>query len=261
MGVDTAAHTGALKGFSPTVAVLGCGLDFPYLMENELLRERILNKGGALVTEYPPSMGVLKGTFQARNRIISALCEGTLIVSAEKKSGSMITARRALEQNRDIFAVPGNPMLPTSEGPNSLIKDGAIPVTDSEDILSFYRDNPKLLNKKEKKDTTQVTFDSILNKTSAAIKPVNEMKEAKETETVNKDTLTDPIDKLINEYSLNKTSAQVLKALSLEPMHISELIAETKLDASEILSSITELELYDAVISYSGQRYALKEIL
>lgn len=239
VGIDTEAHKGAMLSCTPTVAVLGCGLEFPYLMENELLRQKIVRKGGALITEYPPSMGVTKGTFQARNRIISGLCNGTLIVSAEKKSGTMITARRAAEQNRDIFAVPGNPELPISEGPNALIKNGATAVTKAQDILDFYKYAASEKPKDEITETLEITFDDILKKET---KP--ELK-------------TDQKDKIISEYSLEGNCEKLIRALSTEEKHISELVRITGLTSGEILSAITELEIFDLVVTFSGQRYAL----
>lgn len=134
-GIDTAAHRGALAGGGTTAAVLGCGIDRIYPPENEPLFRRILDEGGAIVSEYPPGTEPLAGHFPGRNRIISGLSRGTLIVEAAEKSGSLITADFALEQGREVFAVPGAVHSPTSGGVNRLLKDGAHLVTGVDDIL------------------------------------------------------------------------------------------------------------------------------
>jgi DNA processing protein len=133
-GIDTAAHSGALDAGGKTVAVLGCGVDVVYPPENRNLMERIL-KSGAVISEYPPGIPPSTFNFPARNRIISGMSLGTLVVEAGLKSGSLITANCALEQGRDVFSIPGNITNYNSMGTNRLIKDGAKIVLDSDDIL------------------------------------------------------------------------------------------------------------------------------
>jgi len=133
-GIDTAAHQGALEGEGPTVAVLGCGIDHVYPPENSRIFQRIIEQG-AIISEYPPGTPPLPGHFPARNRIISGLCRGVLIVEAAERSGSLITADFALEQGREVFAVPGAVFATTSQGVNRLLKDGARLVTEARDIL------------------------------------------------------------------------------------------------------------------------------
>lgn len=133
-GIDTAAHQGALEGQGFTVAVLGCGIDRVYPPENARLFQRILERG-TILSEYPPGTPPLAGHFPGRNRIISGLCRGVLIVEAAEGSGSLITADFALEQGREVFAVPGAVFAPTSQGVNRLLKDGARLVTEARDIL------------------------------------------------------------------------------------------------------------------------------
>ena len=138
-GVDTCAHRGALEGGGATVAVLGCGADVAYPPENEALMNGIIDGGGAIVSEYRPGTQPLPGNFPARNRIISGLARGTLIVEGARKSGAMITVNHAADQGRDVFAVPGSIYSPLSEMPNALIVNGAVPVTCPWDILEYYR--------------------------------------------------------------------------------------------------------------------------
>jgi DNA processing protein len=136
VGIDTQAHKSALEAGGRTIAVLGGGIDdnsiFPGV--NRKLAKKIAEQG-AVVSEYPPSTASLKQNFPARNRIISGLSLGTLVVEAGEKSGALITARDALEQNREVFAVPGGIYSKTSVGSNNLIKLGAKTVTSYEDIL------------------------------------------------------------------------------------------------------------------------------
>ena len=138
-GVDTCAHEGALEGGGATIAVLGSGADVIYPPENEELAARILDGGGAIVSEYPPGTRPSQGTFPARNRIISGLCGGVLMVEGSNTSGAMITVNFAAEQGRDVFAVPGSIYSPLSAAPNRLIFDGANPALSAWDILEHYR--------------------------------------------------------------------------------------------------------------------------
>ena len=136
-GIDTQAHRGALAAKGRTIAVLGCGIDIVYPPENSDLLERI-SGNGAVVTENPFGTKPEAGYFPARNRIISGLSHGTVIVEATEDSGSLITANYTLEQGRKLFAVPGNISSTNSRGTNSLIKRGAVLVEGSEDILRNF---------------------------------------------------------------------------------------------------------------------------
>lgn len=134
-GIDSAAHLGALEGDGYTIAVLGCGVDVVYPKENKNLMEKILDKG-ALMSEFPPGAFPYSWHFPIRNRIISGLCRAVVVVESAKKSGSLITAELALEQGKEVMAVPGNIFSPMSYGCNNLIKQGASLITSSEDILN-----------------------------------------------------------------------------------------------------------------------------
>lgn len=135
-GIDTAAHLGCLDSQGETVAVLGCGIDQIYPPENRQLAEQILGSG-AILTEYPPGSAPLAGHFPGRNRLISALSAGVLVVEAATGSGSLITVEFALEQGREVFAVPGSPGIEISTGTNQLLKDGAHLVTEAADIIEI----------------------------------------------------------------------------------------------------------------------------
>src|SRR5438445_7130818 len=133
-GVDTAGHRGAIAATGKTVAVFGTGIDIIYPKENTRLAEQILSSGGALLSEFPLSSFAAPQNFPIRNRIISGLSIGVLVVEAAEYSGTRITTRYALEQNRDVFAVPGNVTNKNSCGPNTLIKQGAKLVATWEDV-------------------------------------------------------------------------------------------------------------------------------
>lgn len=135
-GIDTCGHMGALDGKGKTIAVLGCGPDICYPRKNRELMHKI-EKRGLVITEYPPGRQPLPGQFPARNRIISGLSYGVVIVEADLQSGSIITAGAALDQGKEVYAVPGNINSPYSKGTNKLIQDGATPLIDVDDILDF----------------------------------------------------------------------------------------------------------------------------
>jgi DNA processing protein len=135
-GIDTSAHRGAIEAKGRTIGVLGTGLDSIYPKENTRLAEEILEKGGALFTQFPLGTPPLKDNFPYRNRIISGLSLGVLIVEASERSGSLITARLAMEQNREVMAVPGNITSGNSFGTNYLIKAGAKLVQQWQDVVA-----------------------------------------------------------------------------------------------------------------------------
>ena len=142
-GVDSYAHKAALEAGGCTIAVLPSSLEEIYPASHYNLADQILKNGGALVSEYPPKTDVRKENFIARNRIVSALADVLVITEAAKNSGSLHTARFALEQGKTVMAVPGNINNPISEGCNNLIKSGAIPVTDVSDIFFALKIKPQ----------------------------------------------------------------------------------------------------------------------
>ena len=143
LGIDAAAHTGALDGGGRTVAVLGGALDKPYPQENEPLMRRILESGGSVVSEYAPGTPPSRYSFLQRNRIIAGMCLGTLVTEGPRRSGALNTATRTLESGREVFALPGNVDSPGAQLPNMLISEGARLVTGAADILSALVIEPK----------------------------------------------------------------------------------------------------------------------
>lgn len=164
LGIDTFAHQGAMEGGGKTIAVLGCGPDITYPASNRRVRQKILESGGAILSEYPPGTIPRPWHFPVRNRVISGMCLGTLVVEASARSGSLITARLAAEQNRDVFAVPGNIRSESSEGTLALIKDGAYLVTSPAEIITHYSHMiPKLERNEENSDDLTESEIKLLN--------------------------------------------------------------------------------------------------
>ena len=136
-GIDSFAHEAAVNAKGKTIAVLGSGLDVIYPKENKTLYEDIIRNNGLIISEFPLGTPPIKQNFPARNRIISGLSDGVLVIEARKNSGTNITVDFALEQGRDVFVIPGNIYSKTCDGTNFLIKEGAIPVTDYKDIIEY----------------------------------------------------------------------------------------------------------------------------
>ena len=134
-GIDAAAHVGTLEGGGEGFAILGCGVDIIYPVDNRGLARRLLDNGGGLISEYPPGTPPAPFRFPARNRIIAGLSAAVVVVEAAVTGGALITARMALDQGKDVLAVPGDISRTTSEGCNLLIRDGAHPVLSSGDLI------------------------------------------------------------------------------------------------------------------------------
>lgn len=177
-GIDAAAHKGCLKGGSPTVAVMGCGLDQNYPMENAELKQHILDRGGMLLSEFAPGEKALGWHFPVRNRIISGLSECVILMEARIRSGSMTTVQHALEQGRDIFVYPGEPDNIKSEGNHQLLREGAIYFTTARDILEDMhwldkkkevRQNSDCISQEEKLSDTERAILGLLQKGSMSL--------------------------------------------------------------------------------------------
>ncbi len=221
-GIDTAAHTASLA--TGTVAVVAGGINVIYPRENEKLYRQIAEQG-TVIAESPFGTEPIARHFPRRNRLISGLCLGVLIVEAAMKSGSLITARMAVEQNREVFAVPGSPLDPRSEGVNKLIQDGAHMVTSVDDIL-------RELNSLRLHSMNDSAEDSW--KGSPNLFSQNSVKEPDET-----------------------LRAKILEMLSPTPVHVDEIIRAAKSPTNEVLTVILELELAGRIERHPGNKVNL----
>ena len=236
-GVDSAALRGALRAGGTVTAVLGNGLDVVYPPENQYLYEDVA-AAGALISEYPPGTPPEAKHFPVRNRIMSGLCLGTLVVEAPARSGALITAGTALEQGRDVFAVPGPIDAPASVGCNRLIRDGAGLVSDAWDILGEYEPRfPDKLRREGARETPAVLGYQARQKTEP--KPV-------------------PPSVSLSHIGYGLTDDQIclLRALTEEPMLVDDLIELTDIPTRRVLSALTVLEIEHLVTQHSGKRYA-----
>ena len=166
LGIDTIAHKACLKNNQATFAVLGCGLDQVYPASNTQLAQDIIKDGG-IISEYPPGYGALKQNFHARNRLISGLSYGVVIVEAHLRSGTFITAHHALDQNREVFAIPGEIFSQASRGCHQFIQNGAKLITSAQDILEEFRilfpeNKEKIPGKPLRKEPTNATQKKIM---------------------------------------------------------------------------------------------------
>jgi len=184
-GIDTLSHKAALKRGKTTVAITGTGLDIIFPPENKNLAREI-EKNGVLISEFPLQTPPLAYNFPARNRIIAGMSLGTLVIEAKKKSGALITANIAVEEGREVFAVPGPILSKTSEGPNNLLKQGAHVITEANDILSIFDLEKAIQAEKEIKGDTEeenliikslknepMSIDEIAKKTKIEISKIN----------------------------------------------------------------------------------------
>jgi len=222
-GIDSAAHRGALTAQGRTIAILGSGLDIIYPPENKNLFAAIYEKG-AVVSEFPLGTPPRACNFPARNRIISGMSYGVVVVEAGEKSGSLITARLALDQGREVFAVPGSIDSAGSRGTNKLIKQGAKLIENTDDILEEILPQ---LEKANIPDTLTISGNEIY--------------------VVEKNN------------NLNSIDRQIIASLSNNSLHIDDLINSTGLPSGDVLSSLTKLELNGIIQQRPGKFFSLHQ--
>ncbi len=255
LGVDAMAAAGALDHGGAVVGVLGCGVDRIYPAGNRELFRRTIHNGGCLISEYAPGTPPNHWHFPKRNRIISGLCCGVLVVEAPEKSGALITARCALEQGRDVFAVPGNLGVSGCAGSNALLRDGAAFVTCGWDILSTYaeryRDTVHPDDQLQPVDMACFDTNRVAQKTKvfSSILPESDKKAID-------NALTSP-------YSgectppVSPEEQAVLSLLNNEQQLIDDVIAGTGLPSGKALAALTMLELKGMAKTLPG-RYAVR---
>ncbi|SBS25244.1 hypothetical protein MSP8886_00215 [Marinomonas spartinae] len=246
-GIDTAAHQGALNGkATPTIAVMGTGLLHRYPKQNTKLFESILTQGGVLLSEYPLMTEVRAHLFPPRNRIISGLSSGILVAEASPKSGSLISANYAMQQNREVFALPGRVVDSQSEGCHQLIRQGAILIRNVNDI---FTECPALLQNisEEKQNVSHGTLGR---------KP-NLHDTSSDLNVPDKDKLECDMKRSITSLpeSLSKEAKMVANLLEedTQALDFDALIRHTQLTAQALMQALMELELSTCIVNYNGR--------
>ena len=292
LGIDGVAASGALSAGGRTVAVLGCGLDTVYPKQHKILMEEIA-KHGAVITEYPPKEPPHGHNFPKRNRIISGLCQGVLVVEASVGSGALITAKTAHDQGRDVYAVPGKISDASAEGPNALIKEGAYSASSADDILKNYEflygdsmEQNKLPSskksrpsadlaleryglyyalglKQEKEDPVFVAKPERKKKENtkkaasvAEITPVAKSEPAAQTEKKNESYAGDSSSAIID--GLDSVTRRIFEIIPQDKAISADSISLDGVSVSEIITALTMLEIYGLVSSLPGGLYIRK---
>ena len=237
-GIDSSAHRGALAAKGRTVAVLGSGLDVIYPPENKKLFDAIV-QSGAVISEYPPGTQPLPFHFPARNRIISGMSYGVLVVEAGEKSGSLITAKLAMEQGREVFAIPGPIDSSSSRGTNSLIKQGAKLIDNVDDILE------EILPQLERMATESVPLSRKADETGSG-QSIPEKNGIPERTAPEKDRET-----------LSPVDRKILEAIAGGQTHADDIIAGTGLPPAEALGALMILEIKGWVLQHPGKLFTL----
>ncbi len=252
LGVDSCAHEGAIAASGKTIAFLGSGLGCNYLKSNENLRFKI-TQNGALVSEYFPFTLPSKISFPIRNRLISGFCNGLLVVEAGVSSGSLITAKFAMEQGRDVFAVPGSILSNDNSGTNNLIRNGAKAVFTPMDILDGYTAKYGKYIKPENMHKMPVKNNTVKQ---AEIKS---FPQKKQTEAKPKVSDTPPVQEAksqdIPDYA-SEDASKLFAVMSQSPQTADEYTELCGMPIHRVLSALTELEMYDVIKAHTGKRYS-----
>jgi DNA processing protein len=262
-GIDGAAASGALTAGGTVVGVLGCGVDVVYPACNRGLFADV-ERHGCLMSEFPPGTEPYKWNFPRRNRIMSGLSNGVLVVEAPEVSGALITARQAADQGRDVFVVPGNVDVPNCIGSNALMREGAIPVRNGWDVVSEYLN---LYPDKIRTDKSFVQPAGFIGEErteqKVAQKPIRPRKTAETAENTQKDS----IDKLqMQPYydnrdkfeALPENQRKIAEYLLGGEQLVDDVIAHCQMPAGEVLSQLTLMEIQGVVVRKPGKRVALK---
>ena len=269
-GIDGMAMSGALTAGQMTVGVLGCGADIVYPVSNKALFADV-EQYGCILSEFAPGTPPAKWTFPKRNRIISGLSCGVLVVEAPEKSGALITARQAADQGRDVFVVPGNIDLPSFVGSNRLLRDGAIAVSSGWDILSEYEAlYPDKIRKDDRKpiqmaypDEVRKAAEEAENLPKVAQKPRLPKKSGNLKKEINKKVIDKEPSSSYSDVNdiltkLSEEERAIVTAIRDGERLVDDVIAETGLTTGKLLASLTMLELKGIIKRHPGKRISLK---
>ncbi len=264
LGIDSVAHKSAIDSGGKTVLVMGCGHGNGYLPENSALR-KLVASNGALISEYPPYNPVTQGSFPMRNRIISALSDGVVIVEAADPSGTFNTANHALEQNKDVFVLPGDIESGNFAGSNRLITEGAIPVFSSEDILLYcgqLNHTDKIFVEKSGKAFPELNVESEFSK--KIIKKASKKKSSKKKNEVKNNAIEENAEEKCEKKEKNcpegisKNAAIVYNIMSDDIGTVDDISRKSGLGVREVLVAVTELEMLGVIEADGPGKYQLK---
>ena len=272
LGIDAAAMQGALTAGGTVVGVIGCGVDIVYPLPNRALFADTEHYG-CILSEYPPGTPPNGWNFPKRNRIISGLSCGVLVVEAPEKSGALITARQAADQGRDVFAVPGNIDMDSFVGSNRLLRDGAILASTGWDVLSEYEHQyPGKLHRDGRPshqagytdEVERIRIHEEKKPAKVAQKPkiptIKRIKKEKEYKKVIDNGASSPYSDVINKPkpAMSQTEQTIVEALKEGERLVDDVIAETGLATGKVLSALTLLEIKGVIKRHPGKRISLK---
>jgi len=269
-GIDGMAMRGALTADRSVVGILGCGADMVYPLSNKALFADV-EKYGCILSEFPPGTPPYKWNFPKRNRIISGLSCGVLVVEAPEKSGALITANQALEQGRDVFVVPGNIDVPTFVGSNRLLRDGAIAVSSGWDILSEYQAQYPDKIRKADAPSHQTAYPDELDRLTESERSMGKVAQKlklprikhNKKEKLNKKDVdkggSPPYSDVNKELpKLSETEQRIVDALKSGERLVDDVIMETELPANQVSSALTMLAIKGIVEKLPGNRIRRK---
>lgn len=249
-GIDTKALEGALEAGAQTIAVLGCGVDVVYPKSNRQLFDKIAGNG-CLISEYLPGTGPKPWQFPERNRILSGMANGVLVVEAPVKSGALITAQRAFEQGRDVFAVPGNINVETYAGSNALLQECAAAVLSGWDVVKQYEAQyPDRVVKREVQLAVSEEEETL------PAEPAPHPTDKKDIDNPVNNAYID-VSKLLSQ--LDPEDRKIVSCLSGTPRPVDEVIAQTGIPAAKVLSALTRLALKGVVNNHPGRLVSVKK--
>ena len=249
-GIDSCCHDATVQAGGRTIAVQGCGIDVTYPAANRGLKRKILENGGAVISEFPPGAEPNAYHFPIRNRIIAGLSHGTLVVEGEQQSGSLITAGFALTEGRDVFAVPGNVDSAMSQAPNWLIREGAVMARDAGDILAEY----DLAEYRATGPADAALPEQMPLETGERFGQPRQSGGAARKSPAPGAASVRGADLMLEH--LNQNQRILLGVMSSQPQTADELVAQSGLSVPEVLSVLTQLEIFGIIKIHAGHRFS-----